>query len=989
MSVPDPTALEKRIHALVAAGAWAQVLPLAEEHTARTRERYGEGSVECARSLFSLARTHERLNQLDEATASYREAVEILQAAGPEAHRYLTRTARELAGLEVRLGRLDAAEAVRTDLLDRHRRLRPQDRRPIAEELNGLGLLNYQLGRYAQATARLKEAITLWRELPDAKTELAVSLDNLGLVKHDTGAYSEAEKLHLEAAEQFRRQGRELDYATALHNAGSLYLTMGRPEAEGFLDRALAIRQALLPSASYGVATTLADLGRLRLEQGRLDDADDLLREAVDAFEKSGLPREHPDVMKALGNLQMVAVASGRFADSLPLQLDALAQARRTLPPDHPELIGTLLAAAGSLKALHRYDEAEPLVIEAVDLARRVLGESHITTATALDALVSLYLETGRGSDAIAPLVEAAQIDDRVLEQIAGIGVERLRVMYARTIHAHTSALLATVQVDFPHEPAAVRAAFDSVLRRKGLLAEIANARRERALAERFPELRDALAELSAIRREMAEQALRGPTRLGMEAADELKMRLSELADRRDALEDKITHALPEDSLALELGRVDSGAVAEALPEDAALVEFVRYDAVGQNAERQLSSRPARYAAFVVLAGRPDEVRMIDLGDAARVAQLVLDFRAAIVPGEALRDVVRAKRGSEPLGERIAGEALRAALLDPLDAALRGRTRLIVAPDGELYSVPFEVLPARGSGRLIDSYRLSYIDTGRDVLRFHRPAERSKGVPAVVAAPDYDLGRLPTSEAPADAMRFEPLPGTRREGKLVAERFGTRPLMGAEALERTVRELEAPSILHFATHGFFIANPMWDIDSGIGMSLRLITVGPAATPLRPDPRRWENLDDPLVRCGLALAGANVALRGGEAPPEAEDGLLNGQDILAMDLLGTELVVASACDSGLGDLSAGEGIFGLRRAFTHAGARTLVMSLWKVPDRATQRLMEAFYARLAKGKGCAEALRCAQLELAAERPPSDWGAFICHGDPRPLSFELRG
>jgi CHAT domain-containing protein/tetratricopeptide (TPR) repeat protein len=726
-------------------------------------------------------------------------------------------------------------------------------------------------------------------------------------------------------------------------------------------------------------------MGRLRLQQDRPDEAEALLREAVDAYVASGLPREHPDVMKALGNLQMVAVARGRFSDALPLQLDALAQGRRTLPPNHPDLINLLLAAAGSLQQLRRYDEAEPLIIEAVHLARRGLGETHVTTAIALDAQVSLYVATGRESDAIAPLLEAARIDDRVLGQIAGIGVERLRLMYARTIHAHTSALIATVHAVFPHEPAVVRAAFDSVLRRKGLLAEISAARRERVLAERFPELGGALAELSTARREIAEQALRGPTRRGMEEADELKLRLSELADRRDALEDQITDALPEDALALDLDRVDVGSVVASLPHDAALVEFVRYN----GAERQRSRGAARYAAFVALAGRSDEVRMVDLGDAARVAQLVQDFRAAIVPGEALRDMVRTKRGSEPVGERVAGGALRAAVLDPLDAELDGRTRLIVAPDGELYSVPFEVLPAQGGGRLIDSYHFSYVDTGRDVLTFANPPEPPEGGPAVVAAPDYDLGRLPTDKASALAMRFEPLAGTRREGEIVGERLGTRPLMGADALERTVRGLEAPSILHLATHGFFIANPMWDVDSGVAMSLRLITVGAAATPLPPDPRRWENLDDPLVRCGLALAGANVALRGGEAPPEAEDGLLNGQDILDMNLLGTELVVASACDTGLGDLSAGEGVFGLRRAFTHAGARTLVMSLWKVPDGATQRLMETFYTRLAEGKGCAEALRCAQLEFAAELPPSDWGAFICHGDPGPLSFELRG
>lgn len=145
----------------------------------------------------------------------------------------------------------------------------------------------------------------------------------------------------------------------------------------------------------------------------------------------------------------------------------------------------------------------------------------------------------------------------------------------------------------------------------------------------------------------------------------------------------------------------------------------------------------------------------------------------------------------------------------------------------------------------------------------------------------------------------------------------------------------------------------------------------------------------MLRSGLALAGANTWLRRGTLPPEAEDGILNGEDASGLDLLDTELVVLSACETGLGEVHVGEGVFGLRRAFVLAGAKTLVMSLWKVPDRETQELMEEFYGRILGGEPRAEALRQAQLSMKAKHSaPRYWGAFICQGEPGPLGV-LRG
>jgi hypothetical protein len=234
------------------------------------------------------------------------------------------------------------------------------------------------------------------------------------------------------------------------------------------------------------------------------------------------------------------------------------------------------------------------------------------------------------------------------------------------------------------------------------------------------------------------------------------------------------------------------------------------------------------------------------------------------------------------------------------------------------------------------------------------------------------------------AYHFHRLPGTRAEGERVAAMLGVSPWLDATALEgRLKTACRSPRILHLATHGFFLPDQQRDLNrEGRGLDFDSGEFSGAKDGLA----RLSGplMENPMIRSGLALAGANTWLNAGSAPEEAEDGLLTAEDVTGLDLLATELVVLSACETGLGRVHVGEGVFGLRRAFVLAGAKTLVMSLWKVPDEPTRELMEDFYGRLLAGTGRAEALREAQLGMKARYPdPFFWGTFICQGDPSPL------
>jgi CHAT domain-containing protein len=484
--------------------------------------------------------------------------------------------------------------------------------------------------------------------------------------------------------------------------------------------------------------------------------------------------------------------------------------------------------------------------------------------------------------------------------------------------------------------------------------------------------------------------------------------------------------------------------------------------------------RPARYLAFVVLANSPETVQMKDLGEAEPIDRLVADFRAGTTGEAEVRDMVHDPLRPAADVSTTTGERLRIALFDPLADALGACRRLFLAPDGDLNRLPFEALPLADGRHLLDAYRLSYVSVGRDLLRFQVRSNRESAGPLVVADPDFDLGvghgltggergdpdaaqprkgfwgwvfgwrRVASTRYPApkavvlspaapppghlsrdldrSQYHFARLPGTRAEGERIARRLGVPPLLDAAALEGRLKTCRSPCILHLATHGFFLPDQPRDLNP-LGRNLELIGVGDTPGHGRLSGPGMEN---PMLRSGLALAGANTFFRGAPLPDEAEDGLLTAEDVAGLDLLDTELVVLSACDTGLGAVLFGEGVFGLRRAFIVAGARTLVMSLWKVPDLATAFLMDRLYdnlltrgldrdlalseaqratrdvtiARLKAewltpamierlAAGDAEARR--SLEALAAKPddnkpferPFFWGAFICQGDPSPL------
>jgi CHAT domain-containing protein len=293
-----------------------------------------------------------------------------------------------------------------------------------------------------------------------------------------------------------------------------------------------------------------------------------------------------------------------------------------------------------------------------------------------------------------------------------------------------------------------------------------------------------------------------------------------------------------------------------------------------------------------------------------------------------------------------------------------------------------------GDSYLVERFTISYVTSGRDLLRLRSLEKNAPDAAAaiIVANPQFQGvagGSRATSttasstrgldaRALAQVLRFTPLPGTGLEATaLQAVLPGARVYTGVDATEAQLKRVRGPSILHIATHGFFLRTATRPATTSRPYSIIAPQSAAAAS----------EREEALVRSGLALAGANQRSSGA-----GEDGLLTALEVTGLDLWGTRMVVLSACETGVGEPKVGEGVFGLRRALVLAGSESQVISLWRVPDVATRDLMVAYYQRLRAREGRADALRQVQLAmLHGERTrvhPFYWAGFIESGDWRP-------
>lgn len=933
---PGPVTGELRRHVLLgvgttatALGRYAEAKATLDQCLAMAEQQSGPNSRSAAdalRALSTLAYLQSNLPLAEQHLAR-------AKAAAPnhpveQAHILLLS-----AGLAMERGRYDeAAGGLRQALAFFEGRLGPHNRRllPVLRNIARGQRFQAQLPAAIETSERAL-AISV-RSFGEESSPTAELLGILAAAQAESGLLADARKLYDRAiAVLTKLHGpTHTQVGVELFSLANLEQVMGDFESSlRHASQSLAIREALDGKESPRTVTIYALLGRVNALNGNIAKGRELTELAV-AIGRRTVGEGHPRTTFARSDLGEVLYLAKDYPGALEHFTASLAGQVKLFGP------GSIRTAQGEYnlglaeRALGHHDEALLRFSNAGRIWREAFGPDYLflaeTNAGQAASLAALY----RPAEAIGPALEAARVRRVSLESVAINAAEREALLFAR-VDRDGLLLALDLAASAKLDPATTTRVWDALIRDR---AAVLDAMARRRPAAEDPANASLLSQIANLKKELAQAVLIGDPKLYLSRVTGLRQSLDD-AERSLAQQ---SSRFARQSLGTRAGWAE---VLAALPAGSALVGYARGD--------------TQYLAFVGRPGSPVPW-LFPLGPSARIDSLVRAWQQEM---ERERNSAGRNARRNEATYRQAGLALRQAIWDPLAPALTNAKTVYTAPDGALQLVNLDTLPIGGTQYLAETGPLFQLLSSERDLVAPPLVPRAKGGLLALGNPSFATLGAPTTCADLDRRRFPPLPGSGAEALAVGKLWKAQGGRG-EVLRRTAASESAvktrasgQQVLHLATHGFFLSSSCQrDREAALA-------------------------GNPLLRSGLVLSAGGAT---------QEDGLLTAEEVSALRLDSTELVVLSGCDTARGAAQAGEGLLGLRRAFQAAGARQVVSSLWPVDDAATQQWMLRFYqARLQRGAGVVQAARSASAaELRARRAaaqsthPFYWGGFVASG-----------
>jgi tetratricopeptide (TPR) repeat protein len=987
-------ALNNLAELYLAQGKYGDAEPLFQRSLAIKEKALGSEHPGVAAALTSLAAPYRDQGKYAEAEPLYQRALQIDEKAlGPD-NPGVALALNNLAELYSDQGKYAEAEPLYERALQIDEEALGPDDPGVALALNNLAGLYSDQGKYAEAEPLLEHSLAIREKTlgPD-HPEVAAALNNLSTLEQLEGKNGEAEQ-HLQRALGIAEKSMKPDdpnFARGLVNLATLYQAQGKyADAVPLYQRALSIDEKALGPEDSTLAGALSDFGVLYFEEGNYGEAEPLFQRALRIDEKA-LGLDHPGLATILSGLAALYLAQGRYAEAEPLCQRALRIDEQALGPDHPSVARELDNIAGLYWAQAKYSEAEPLLQRSVAIREKSLGPDHPETALVLNNLATLYDDQGKYAEA-EPFYQRAF--DSLFHQFQynfTYMTEKDRLAFLDTVASNFPGYFSFVHRYREQDPSLTGSMYDLLLWEKGFVAASIAGMRRQIEASGDTRAIELLNQLAAKRTQIADL-------LGVNPPDRdlWRKQIDQLRAEADDIEKALVARSSTFAENQKLDRATWQQVRDALAPGEAAVEFARF----QYFDKKWTDT-SYYVALVVTRETKEQPEYIVLGE-----------RKAI-EGDAFtrfEDATQARGFTTEEDTELPGKQAYDLIWKPLESALSGIKRIYVSPDGVLNQIPLGIIPTPDGKLLMERYDLRLLSSTKDILRSApRP---SSNTALLVGNPAFDLSEeqqravleklvgpqvpansnppsietaavaplpLPRSLLSRDATNsgseLPSLPGTGAEvstiaGLMKSHGWKAQVYLEDNALKSVVEQASGPRVVHLATHGFFYADQQIKLSQpGVGQKDQPTVI-----------------EDPMLRSGLYFAGADRTLAGKPTPDGLDNGVLTAMEAGSLNLTGTELVVLSACNTGRGGVEDGEGVFGLHRALEEAGAHAVLMSLWSVPDRETQELMQHFYSRWLSGTEMHEALKEAQLEMRAQVMkehsgqdlPYYWGAFVLVG-----------
>jgi CHAT domain-containing protein/tetratricopeptide (TPR) repeat protein len=949
-------------------GLYTQAEPLLTESSNIMKKAVGENHTDYALSLNNLARLYDELGRFEKAEALYKQSKDIYFKNFGEVHPDYALVLNNLANLYDNMGLYKEAEQLYIRAKDIRKKILGEKSLDYAGSLNNLAGLYVELGQYKMAETMMLESKEIQKKFKgEFHPDYAMVLNNLAVLYIETGQFEKSERLYIEARDIWKNSFGENhpDYATSLNNLAELYRKMGQLEkAESFYIAAKDIRKKVFGENHPDYAISLNNLADFYKGKEDYTKAEPLFVEAKNIWKKT-LGENHPVYATSLNNLASLYKSMGDFKRSDSLFTLSKDIRKKILGTDHPDYAASLNNLADLYMKNGDYRKAETFYLESKETWKKAFGEDHPVYAISLHNLANLYELSGDYNKAWPIRTAGDNIILNTLKNTFSSLSEKEKEKY---ISSNISMIESNNSLLFTHRNATAEISvsnFDQQLLFKSFLLNDTRNILESVKNKKDSNLLQLLDAWQANKTFLSKQYSL-PVKNRMQ-------KLDSIVAKTEFLEKDLNLKSTEFRNQQKATNLTANDVRAKLVNDEVAIEFVRFRLFNKKWTDSIL-----YAAYI-LNKNDSFPQFVPLCEEKQLGKYFSSTGGAAT----IKTLYRSEVVDENEKPAISGDSLFALIWKPLLPYLKGVKKINYSPAGLLYKIAFHALPAGDSLLLMDKYELNQYTSTRQLAITEEKKNKNTSITLFgdcqfTMDSTAIVNKIPVNEKVntlitasisrgENAGGWKQLSGTADEIRNIQVLFdknkiNTNAFTQATATEEQFKSLSgnSPSIIHLATHGFFLPDPEKKKQEGFAADER---------------NAFTLADDPLLRSGIVLSGANRVWSGKPPIEGREDGIVTAYEIAQMDLSKTDLVVLSACETALGDIKGNEGVFGLQRAFKLAGVKNMLLSLWKVPDAETAELMKDFYTYYLQGKTASESFAAAQKDMRKKYKPYYWAAFV--------------